>query len=262
MIESLARFVLDSYYLVRAPQAASRKFSLWLNLFYPSKNTLGFQISFFRRSTMAYLYREIFARQNYLFRAATESPVIFDCGANLGMATLYFKWLYPQARIEAFEPDPNTFKVLQNNVARNRLADVVTHNCALWSEDGSVDFFVNPSDPGALTMSTNSSRRVGECIQVPSRRLSEFVRGPIDFLKLDVEGAEHHVLCDLVTSGKIKFIQEMVIEYHHHIGNERSRLAGFLQLLEDAGFEYQIHSSLFPVNSKLGFQDLLLRACR
>jgi hypothetical protein len=98
-------------------------------------------------------------------------------------------------------------------------------------------------------MSADRSRLAGESIQVSSRKLSEFVRGPIDFLKLDVEGAEHRVLCDLVASGKIDFIQQMVVEYHHRIGKQRSRLAHFLQQLEDAGFEYQIHASLYPVTS-------------
>lgn len=262
MIEGLARLAKDSYYILRTTHSPSRKVSLWLSLINPSENMLGFEISFFRRSTMALLYREIFAHQNYLFRAASESPLIFDCGANLGMATLYFKWLYPKARIHAFEPDPSTFKLLENNITRNRLTDVVTHNCALWDQDGSIDLFVDPADPGSLSMSTDRSRLKGERIQVPGRKLSEFVEGPIDFLKLDVEGAEDRVLSDLVTSGKIEFVREMVIEYHHHIGNHRSCLAEFLLQLERAGFEYQIQASLYPVTSRGVFQDVMITAYR
>jgi FkbM family methyltransferase len=260
MIKRLARLAKDSYYVMRTAHSPSRKASLWFNLICPSHKMLGFEISFFRRSTAAYLYREIFARQNYLFRATGDSPVIFDCGANLGMATLYFKWLYPKARVEAFEPDPNTFKLLQNNVLRNRLTNVGTHNCALWDQNGSIDFFVDAADPGSLSMSTDHSRLKGERIRVPGRKLSEFVEGPIDFLKIDVEGAEHRILSDLVNSGKIKLIREMVIEYHHHIGNQRSCLAEFLQQLEQAGFEYQIQASLYPVTTKGVFQDVLIAA--
>jgi FkbM family methyltransferase len=223
---------------------------------------LGFEISAFQRSTIAFLYREIFARQSYLFRTNSESPVIFDCGANLGMATLYFKWLYPKARVESFEPDPNTFQLLEKNVKDNQLTDVVTHNCALWNENGSVEFFVDPSVPGSLLMSTDRSRIKGATIQVPSRRLSEFIHGPIDFLKLDVEGAEHRVLCDLVSSGKIESVRHMVIEYHHHIGNQSSRLADFLQQLERSRFDYQINSSLLPVSATGVYQDILIVAYR
>lgn len=262
MIRKLARFANDAYYLLRTPHPFGKKVGLWLNGIYPSGKMLGFDISYFDRPSLVYLYREIFVRQHYYFHADTDSPLIFDCGANLGMATLYFKWLYPKARIEAFEPDPTTFAVLKRNVSKNRLVDVAAHNCALWSENGEIEFFVDQATPGSALMSTSSSRFAGKAIQVSSRRLSDFIREPIDFLKLDIEGAERRVLCDLLSSGKVQFIRRMVIEYHHHIGNERSCLSGFLQQLEQAGFEYQIHTSLFPVTSKGIFQDILIGAYR
>ena len=262
MIQRLARFANDAYYLLRTPHPARKKTELWLNRIHPSGKMLGFDIAFFDRPSLVNLYREIFVRQHYYFRANTESPLIFDCGGNLGMATLYFKWLYPKARIEVFEPDPTTFAVLQRNVTQNQLTDVVTHNCAVWSENGEIEFFIDPATPGSLLMSTDSSRLEGKVIRVPSRKLSEFIHGPIDFLKLDVEGAEHRVLCDLLSSGKAQYIRQMVIEYHHHSGNGRSCLGDFLRHLEQAGFEYQVHASLFPVTSKGIFQDVLIGAYR
>ena len=55
----------------------------------------------------------------------------------------------------------------------------------------------------------------------------------------------------------------MVIEYHHHIGKQRSCLADFLRRLEQAGFEYQISSFLYPVYALKGvFQDILIMAYR
>jgi hypothetical protein len=107
-------------------------------------------------------------------------------------------------------------------------------------------------------MSTDNSRMNGERIQVPSRKLSDFVGGAVDFLKVDVEGAEHRILRDLVKSGKIDLIKQMVVEYHHHIGNHRSCLAEFLQQLEHAGFEYQIDASVFPISSARVYQDILI----
>jgi FkbM family methyltransferase len=262
MIGRLARFANDAYFLLRTRHPAGKKAELWLNRIHPSGKMLGFDIAYFDRPSLANLYREIFVRQYYYFHANTDSPLIFDCGANLGMATLYFKWLYPKARIEAFEPDPTTFAVLKKNVTQNNLAGVAAHNCALWSENGEIEFFVDHKIPGSALMSTNSCRLDGKAIQVPSRRLSDFIREPIDFLKLDVEGAEHRVLCDLLSSGKTQSIRQMVIEYHHHIGNQRSCLADFLRQLELAGFEYQIQASLFPVTSKGIFQDILIGAYR
>jgi FkbM family methyltransferase len=262
MIAGLARFANDSYYLLRTPHAPAKKAALWLNLLHPSRKMLGFDITYFDGPGLRHLYREIFARQYYFFRARTDSPVIFDCGANIGMATLYFKWLYPKARIDAFEPDPNAFAVLETNIARNRLTNVTAHNCALWDENGQIEFFVDRAQPGSLLMSADASRLKGEAIQVPSRRLSEFIQGPVDFLKLDVEGAEHRILSELVSQGSIHSIQQMVIEYHHRIGQCNSRMADFLRQLETSGFEYQLHASLWPVTSQGVFQDMLIGAYR
>lgn len=262
MLKTLSQLAKSSHFLYQTPHPTSRKISLGLNLIRPSEKMLGFEISCFDRKRLTLLYHDIFARQIYLFRTASKPPVIFDCGANIGMATLYFKWLYPEARIEAFEPDPGTFELLQNNVRRNGLTDVTTHNCALWDKSGNIDFFIDPLVPGSLGMSTDPLRLNGKRIQVPSRELSEFVQGPVDFLKLDVEGAEDRIVDDLVSSGKINFIREMVIEYHHHIGNHRSCLAEFLRKLECAQFEYQIQATLNPPFSKGRPQDVLITAYR
>src|SRR5260370_14551167 len=103
MIARLARFANDSYCLLRTPHPLRKKAALWFNLLRPSRNMMGFDISYFDRPSLEHLYREIFVRQYYYYRAYTETPAVFHCGANLSMATLYFKWLYPNARILAFE---------------------------------------------------------------------------------------------------------------------------------------------------------------
>jgi FkbM family methyltransferase len=257
MIGRLARFANDCYHVWKAPTGS--KTAILRDLIIPGQRKMGFQVAHFDRQTLQHLYREIFARQYYYFRSTNETPVILDCGANVGMASLYFKWLYPKSRVLAFEPDPATFKLLQRNLSRNHL-DVEAHNYALWDENRMLEFYIDSTHPGSLLMSSDPSRSRAEPIKVPARKLSEFIDGPVDFLKLDVEGAEHRVLGDLVQAGKLKFIRRMVVEYHHRIGQQKSCLARFLHELELAGFEYQIHASRYPVTSQSVFQDMLVAA--
>jgi FkbM family methyltransferase len=257
MIARLARFANDCYHIWKSPTGS--KLAILSGLVLAGNNRMGFKISHMDNATFEYLYREIFVRQSYYFMADKECPVILDCGANIGMASLYFKWLYPKCQLQAFEPDPATFGTLQHNVLQNRL-DIETHNCALWDDDTEVDFFVDSATPGGLVMSTNASRSYRESIKVPARKLSDFIIGPVDFLKLDVEGAEFRVIFDLVRSGKLANIRQMVIEYHHQIGQQKSRLASFLRELELAGFNYQIQALLYPLTSKNVYQDLLIAA--
>ena len=212
--------------------------------------------------SLRYLYREIFIKEDYLFPCENKTPVIFDCGANIGMATLFFKWLFPRSSIIAFEPDPTTFQVLCRNIKENRLSNVSPHNVALWNESGTIPFFVPQDQTGSLEMSTNPSRVQGTQTMVSSRKLSDYIDGPIDLLKLDIEGAEHQVASDLVQSGKVKQVRQMIVEYHHNISNDSGRLGDFLSLLEGCGFRYQINSWISPISQHDRFQDVLLYAYR
>jgi len=257
MIAELAQFANDCYHVWKAPTRS--KPAIFRDLVLPGEKKMGFLVAHFDRGTLNYLYREIFARQQYFFQAENDRPVVLDCGANIGMASLYFKWLYPNARVQSFEPDPATFQLLKQNIAKNKL-DVETHNCALWDQNVQLDFYIDPSHPGTLLMSADASRLQSQPIKVSGRRLSDFISATVDFLKLDVEGAEHKVISDLVESGKIKLIRRMVIEYHHRIGHRKSCLGEFLAMLEHSGFEYQIHGGHYQVPSPDTFQDLLIVA--
>lgn len=259
MIPKLARLANDCYHVWKSP--TDSKAAVLRDLLLPGPSKMGFRVAHFDRQTLNFLYREIFVRQYYYFRARTDTPVILDCGANIGMASLYFKWLYPRSMVRAFEPDPTTFGLLTQNMAQNHL-DVETFNCALWDTDADVDFFSDSNSPGSLLMSTSMSQAKGKPIKVPARKLSDFIQGEVDFVKVDVEGAEDRVLGDLVQSGKIGAVRQMVFEYHHRLGRQKSCLAEFLRMLEQAGFEYQIHSVLFPVTSNDTFQGMIIRAYR
>ncbi len=113
-------------------------------------------------------------------------------------------------------------------------------------------------------MSTTASRLAteGREISVKAGLLSEYIDGPVDLLKLDIEGSEFDVMQELAARGKIAHIARMIIEYHHRIGNESSRLASFLELLEDAGFEYYIDARLDPLATESDFQNIHIGAHR
>jgi FkbM family methyltransferase len=245
---------------------APHKFSRWLALCrlatLVSGKILNFDVEYLHGDSLRLLYDEIFAREEYLFESPTQQPVIFDCGANIGMATMFFKWLYPESTVVSFEADPTTFQVLNRNILKNQLQGVSAHNVALWSAEGSIPFFVRADEPGSLLMSTTAGRTSGKEIQVEAKRLSSFINGKVDLLKLDVEGAEVKVLCDLLESGKIDAVQQMIIEYHHHIPREAPRLGNFLAMLEQNGWNYQLSSWFFPPSERDAFQDIQIYAYR
>jgi FkbM family methyltransferase len=214
------------------------------------------------------LYIEIVVRREYRFAFDSPSPLILDCGSNIGMSVLYFKTISPDCRIVAFEPDEIAFRALQHNVAANRWNHVEMHNAALCGEEGEIDFFSDPSQPGSLVMSTfehrvsGASSKATVCRQVQSLRLSSFVNGPVDLVKMDIEGTELAVLEELAQTGKLQEIKQIVLEYHHHLHDQENRMARLLGLLEENGFGYQIHAPSARPFQQRAFQDILIYAYR
>jgi FkbM family methyltransferase len=224
---------------------------------------LNYHVSYLNRASFRVLVREVLVNGEYMFDAGHDAPVILDCGANIGLATLFFKTIYPRARIFAFEADPTTATVLRKNVEQNNLENVSVHNVLLTDRDGKLPFYVEEDREGSLMMSANCRRLSNSReIMVQAGKLSDYIDCQIDLLKLDVEGSEFGVLTDLVRSGKISHIHRMAIEYHHKIGGQASCFARFLQLLEDTGFEYQLSVEHHDSCKEGFFQDVLVRAYR
>jgi FkbM family methyltransferase len=223
----------------------------------------GFTIHYFSRRQLKYLLREVFARSTYAFRAKQRDPRIIDCGANIGVATLFFKTLYPAARVTAFEPDPQTFALLRRNVEENCLGDVELRNQAASDAAGHLSFYVDKAVPGHFRMSLVPERMPdSEVIDVEAVPLSTSIDERVDLLKLDVEGAEGGVIADLSQTGALRRIDQLIMEYHHNIPNQGNPLPEILERLTDAGFSYQIVAAEpHPVDC-VGFQDILVHASR
>jgi FkbM family methyltransferase len=223
----------------------------------------GFRLRYLEAEWMRYLYREVFAEREYWFATDNPHPVIVDCGSNIGMAILFFKALYPEARITAFEPAPWACAAIEETIRANGLRDVAVHNAALADAEGTLELFHDPAHPGSAVMSVFRDRMPGEPMRVPAVCLSRYLTGPVDFLKLDVEGSELAVLRDLVASGAIGQIRQMVIEFHHHMNPAVDILSECLALLEQNGFGYQLTSAqVYTPITRGQFQDVLVHGYR
>jgi FkbM family methyltransferase len=223
---------------------------------------MGYRVSYFTVWDLRYLFHEIFEAGTYLFSTDNSRPLILDCGSNIGMSILFFKKLYPDARIVGFEAEPVTFERLTSNVKQNGLRDVVLNHCALTDKEGSVEFYRDRNTMGSKQSSLERKRKDGESVVVPARRLSSFITEEIDMLKLDVEGAEVSVLQDLKDTGRLTMIKQIHLEYHHHIDGKEDKLSTMLGMLENQGFGYQIAAQASYLPKPGVFQDISLYCYR
>lgn len=199
-------------------------------------------------SYMAQL-EEIFIDEVYKFNAKHDIPVIYDCGSNVGTSIFYFKYLYPKARVIGFEADPNIFQYLSNNI--DKLETVEIYNLAVWNKNGTINFGCQGADGGSIVNDFENT------VEVKTTRLKEYLEKEeyVDFLKIDIEGAETEVLTDCKDC--LDNVDNIFIEYHS-ISSEKQTLDEVLKILSENGFRYYIeglyHKRTAPiVNHPLNF---------
>ena len=178
-------------------------------------------------------YREIFGEEMYEFTSSTDSPRIIDCGANCGLSVIYFKKRFPNASIAAVEADPFVFEVLRKNLKCRNLGDVELFQRAVTNSSGlMVDFHLEGADGGRVHRLRNSSQTVA----VQTIKLDDLIDGPVDFLKMDVEGAEVEVLGGCA---KLNQVNQLFVEYHSFADRPQD-LDLLLGILKRHGFRYYL----------------------
>jgi FkbM family methyltransferase len=181
-------------------------------------------------------FKELFRDQIYQFEPSPGSRIILDCGANMGLSVLYFSQNYPDHQIIAFEPEERIFNVLKENVETFRLKSVTLYNKAVWTKAETLKFY---SD-GGMGGRVNEEYSNRKPVLIDAVPLSEFITEQVDFLKLDIEGAEDEVLRHC--GDQLHKVQHIFFEYHNRLQKEQS-LHQLLDLVHRQGFKYYIKES-------------------
>ena len=212
----------------------------------------GFTFQHRNREEFELISREIFEGGEYLFDAATSAPTILDCGSHIGLSVAWFKRQFPLARITAFEPDPRSFELLQANVAANGLEGVELLNVAVASTRGTARFFgeFGVASPMASAHSLRrewGTQRSGQWILVDTVPLADYITGPLDYLKLDIEGMEAEVMKSI--EPQLHLIRALGVEFHGTGADAGADEAALVELLRENGFQVSISrktGSIFP----------------
>jgi FkbM family methyltransferase len=188
--------------------------------------------------SLSFLFQvqEIFVNEFYRFSAKTDSPIILDCGANIGSSILYFKSIYPKATITAFEADASIAQILETNLQANNVSNVTVVNKAVWVHNNGIEFATEGSDGASVY-------GAGAKTLVPSFRLKEELQKhpTIDMLKIDIEAAENDVIIDC--KDELHRAQNIFLEYHSLPGSDQ-KLGEMLQILSNNGFRYFVNSAV------------------
>jgi FkbM family methyltransferase len=172
---------------------------------------------------------------------AFDMRVIFDVGANIGDWTLMAKSNFPAAEIHSFELSEATFSTLKNRVKGE---GITLNNFGLSQNEGEIVYKDYGADSGVNTILESAdfhdhriefSKKKG-IISTGDRYCSERNIEQIDFLKIDVEGAEHLVLegfKQLLSKKKVKVIQ---FEYGYTNADAHFLMKDFYELFSNFGY--------------------------
>lgn len=188
-------------------------------------------------ASFLFMYDEIFKSEIYKFTTDKRSPYIIDAGANIGLASIYFKSLYPDAEIVAFEPDPNIYQVLKSNIKNFGFEGIELIEKGLWNDDLSLRFLSEGADAGILN--TLSKSNTTNLKNVPVVSLKPYLLKTVDFLKLDIEGAETVVLKDIAED--LNKVERIFVEYHSFLAQPQT-LNEIINILKHANFRLYISS--------------------
>jgi FkbM family methyltransferase len=173
-------------------------------------------------------------KAEYYVPPALNPKVILDIGSNIGASILYFHEQFPDAKIFGFEPHPDTFRILEKNVAD--LPAVRVFNYGLGVANQRIVVRADQVNFGAFNTRDEFKDRGYPAAPVDCevRRLDDVLRelgvSQVDLIKIDCEGAEADVFSTL--PGEIlNRCQWIVGEFHDHTGFEvLARLAPHFHL--------------------------------
>ena len=128
-----------------------------------------------------------FYEQDILEDLATYGPFknVLDIGANIGNHTAYFLRNWDVKTVISVEPVLANYSLLLCNIQGDRRA--TPRHCALGATTGAVEVVTDDVNMGCCRIQSG-----GKLVQ--QRTLDSIVGDDVDFIKIDVEGAEMEVL--------------------------------------------------------------------
>jgi FkbM family methyltransferase len=193
--------------------------------------------------------------ENAIFRLfkPKERDNFIDVGAHVGRYSIMAaKRIGSLGRVIAIEAHPETFELLNKNIKLNGLANVTTINAVATSEKGKVKLFLPGQDSGLTVYNTimiNRAKPTENFLEVEANTLdnilSEYSMHRVNYLKIDVEGAELEVLKGAVNTLSSNKDLTLLIEVHGDANYEP-----VLEIFDQYKFQIVYEQKYYPSNDR------------
>lgn len=147
-------------------------------------------------------FDQVLIRRHYdhcAIHALKNPRLIIDAGAHIGLASVFFANLFPEAKIIAVEPEPRNFALLRQNIAP--YPNITAIQAAAWRSHATVDA---SGESWAATVHESTTGKI-PAIPLPS------LANEADILKIDIEGSEKQIF----EAGAVPRCKVLFIEIHN-----------------------------------------------
>jgi FkbM family methyltransferase len=179
------------------------------------------------------VFHQIFINKEYDITLDHAPVYIIDGGANIGLFAIYIKNRFPDAKIICVEPDPENFKLLQQNMAPYK--DVHCEQYGIWDKDTKLKVY-DKFDAGKWGIVVEEDAVGGTINSVTIDTLIRKYNLPqVDLLKLDIETSEKKVFA-AAEQNWLQNTKTLLIELHDWLEPGCSKT--FFEALNHCGREY------------------------
>jgi FkbM family methyltransferase len=177
------------------------------------------------------------------------NPVIVDLGSNIGLTLLDYYYEYPDARLLGVELDADNFKSLEFNTSKIKNCSII--NAGVWKTNGEIEY--NGADAQSFSINENNAGgNKKEAITIDSL-FTRFNISKVDFLKMDIEGAEAQIFLESDFSKWLSCVNTISVEIHGSANlNSEKLFEEIRKCLENSGFH--VFKSALHWSSLIGFK--------
>lgn len=181
------------------------------------------------------VFKQIFIDEEYRFIEKFHAKTVIDAGANIGLASLYFRKVFPEAQIIALEPEDENYQLMCRNVRHDK--KIICVKAALWKNNTWLKIDNPDQSSWAFTVSETSAEEGSiKAVTVPEV-FSLLQTKEVDVFKLDIEGSEKELFEK--SEGWEQQIKIYIVELHERLfpGSSQNFLERMSRLEMDHSIE-------------------------
>jgi FkbM family methyltransferase len=181
------------------------------------------------------IYHEIFNLHDYYKngneKRIKDGDVVVDLGGNMG---IFNRWAYSQgaSKVISFEPDRRYFKLLSLNADPRS----ILFNAAAAHEIGELNLYESNHLGGSNVFGIEGKEGYSVKTYTLDYLFESGLIDHIDFLKVDIEGAEHAAFAG-ISDDNLRKVTSIAMEYHHsHFDYDEELRSNLIQRMNNLGF--------------------------